>query len=64
MKQLTLIKLADVKDDLLLFKRGYVRLSRIAEILNECANEALHINEQKERMVCPECKLTQHKRNI
>ena len=44
MKQLTLIKLADVKDDLLLFKRGYVRLSRIAEILNECANEALHIN--------------------
>jgi hypothetical protein len=55
MKQkLNLIKLADVKAYIGLLDREEITMSRFAEILNECANEALIIhpvNHQRELLV-------------
>ena len=43
MKKLNLIRLADVKAYIGLLDREEITMSRFAEILNECANEALNI---------------------
>ena len=45
MKKLNLIRTADVKEYISLLDREEITMSRFAEILNECANEALRIND-------------------
>ena len=44
MEKLNLIRLADVKAYIGLLDREEITMSRFAEILNECANEALRIH--------------------
>ena len=45
MKKLNLLRLADVKAYIGLLDREEITMSRFAEILNECANEALRIHD-------------------
>ena len=49
MEKLNLIRLADVKAYIGLLDREEITMSRFAEILNECANEALRIHDAVER---------------
>ena len=44
MEKLNLIRLADVKAYIGFLNREEITMSRFAEILNECANEALRIH--------------------
>ena len=66
MKQkINLIRLADVKAYIGLLDREEISMSKFAEILNECANEALfihNINQRSEQLMqsCSVCGTTKH----
>lgn len=47
MTKLNLIRLADIKEYISLLDREQITMSKFAELLNERANEALQIENQK-----------------
>ena len=64
MDKLNLIRLADVKAYISLLDREEITMSRFAEILNECANEALLIHSvvgQSEQLQCDGCGIVNKK---